>query len=253
MGRRGLDIDDNIFRVALTVLRLNWMPCLVAVLLLLATSAGFGFIEAPLAFAVLRALILMIAGYSAYRCLLSGGALHGWRAVATAEGRIPWRYAGVLLIILSPVLVLGIVWTAPGTGTGPASVGEMALGVALVTAYAALYVLFGTALPAVAERGEAPLAEAFARGRRNFRRIGRDMVFGVWLFRAGSLLVMILLSLAGVETDFFPPGEAGFVTAAAGPMLLFNAAHVFAECLTAVVLVRAYRRYPAEPAAAVAV
>jgi hypothetical protein len=35
-------------------------------------------------------------------------------------------------------------------------------------------------------------------------------------------------------------------------MLLFNASHVFAECLNAVVLVRAYRRIPVVPEEAAA-
>jgi hypothetical protein len=252
MGRRAIDIDDNLFMVAFSVFRRNWMPCMAAVFLLLAANASVGFVSEPLAFAVLRALILMIAGYSAYRCLVTGGAVAGWRAVPAAEGRIPWRYAGVMLIILSPILVLGIVWTAPGSADGPSGFGEIVLGVALVVVYAALYVLLGTALPAVAEHGEAALADAFERGRRNYRAIGRSLVLGVWLFRAGSVLVMIGLSQAGVTTDFSAPGGGAFNVAAVGPMLLFNASHVFAECLNAVVLVRAYRRIPVVPEEAAA-
>lgn len=250
MARREIDIDDNVLRVAMRVVRCNWMPYLGAVLLLLASNAAIGFWQAPLAFAVMRALILMITGYAAYHCLVSGGAVAGWAAVATGEGRVPWRYAGVALIILAPILLLGIVWTAPGTGTGPSGPGDMALGVVLVVTYAALNILFGTALPSVAARGKAALGEAFRRGSSNYRRIGRDLVFGVWLFRAAASLIIIVMAVSGVTTDFIPPDGGPFQIAAAGPMLLFNASHVFAECLSAVVLLRAYRRYLPAPGTA---
>lgn len=249
MRRRSIDIDGNLFLTALAVARLNWMPYAVAALLLLAANASDGFLAAPLAFAVMRALILMIIGYAAYRCLLSGGAVSGWRAVAE-RGRIPWRYAGVMLIILSPILLLGILWSEPGQSpTPPDTLGKIGVGLALVVVYAALYVLFGTALPAVVERGEASLGEAFARGRRNYAAIGRSMVIGVWLFRAASMLALIGTNMAGVTTDFFDSTSGAFQAAALVPMLLFNCSHIFAECLNAIVLLRAYRRYPAGPGA----
>jgi hypothetical protein len=251
MSRQAIDIDGNLFLVALAVFRRNWMPFVVAVLLLLAANASAGFVDAALAFIVVRALILMIAGYAAYRCLLSGGAVAGWRAVTAAEGRVPWRYAGVMLILLSPILVLGIVWTAPGAGPAPENLGQVVLGLVLVVIYAALYVLIGTALPAVAERGEVALGEAFERGWRNYRVIGRSLVLGVWLFRAGSMLMLIGLNMAGVTTDFFVPGSGAFQAMALGPMLLFNCSHVFAECLNAIVLLRAYRRFTVVPPEAV--
>ncbi|MFQ5565823.1 MAG: hypothetical protein ACE5EU_05615 [Paracoccaceae bacterium] len=251
MNDRNIDLDRNLFLIAFSIARRNWMPCAVAALLLLASNAIIGFVDAPLALAVLRALILMIVGYSAYRYLLSDGGVSGWRAIATAEGRLPWRYAGMMLIILSPILLLGIVWNAPGTGVGPSSLGEIVLGVVLVVIYAALYILVGTALPAIVERGEVSLVEAFERGRRNYRAIGRALVFGVWLFRAGSLLFMIVLSYLGVATDFFSPSTGAFNAAASGPMLLFMCSYVYAECLTAIVLVRAYRRFPVMPSGAV--
>jgi hypothetical protein len=246
MRHRAIDIDGNLFLIALAVVRLNWMPYTVATLLLLAANASDGFLAAPLAFAVVRALILMIVGYSAYRCLLSGGAVCGWQAVAE-RGRIPWRYAGVMLIILSPIMVLGIMWIEPGKGASPDTLGQIGVGLALVVVYAALYVLLGTALPAVVERREAALSEAFARGRRHYRAIGRSLVVGVWLFRAASMLALIGMNLAGVTTDFFDGLGGPFQAAALGPMLLFNCSHVFAECLNATVLLRAYRRYPVEP------
>ncbi len=244
MNDRNIDLDRNLFLIAFSVVRWNWMPCAVAALLLLASNAIMGFVNAPIALAVLRALLLMIVGYSAYRFLLSDGGVSGWRAIATAEGRLPWRYAAMTLIILSPVLVIGIVWNAPGTGMGPSSLGEIAFGVVMIVVYAALYILVGTALPAIAERGEVSLIEAFERGRRNYRAIGRALVFGAWLFRVGSLLFMIALVYLGVTTDFFSPGTGVFNAAAFGPMLLFMCSFVFAECLTAIVLVRAYRRFP---------
>jgi len=244
MKSRMIEIDDNVFLVAFSIVWRNRMPFAAAASILLATNAGHDFIDMPVAVAVLRALILMIVGYSAYRCLLSGGTIAGWQAVSAPNGRIPWRYAGVSLIILSPILFLGIVWTAPGTGIGPSGWGEMGLGVVLVVIYAALYILIGTALPEAAERGDVALGEAFERGRRNYRAIGRALVLRVWLFRAATVLVMITLNLSGVTTDFITPDSGEFDAAATGPMLLFNCSHVFAECLNAIVLARAYRRFP---------
>ena len=163
MTNKKIDLDRNLFALAVSVMRLNWLPCGVAAVLLLASNVGEGYVHATLAFPVLRSLIIMIVGYSAYRALLSGGEVAGWRAVATDQGRVPWRYTGVMLMILTPILVLGIVWTAPGTGTGPSSIPEMVFGVVMVIAYASAYVLLGTALPEVAERGEVALGEAIVR------------------------------------------------------------------------------------------
>jgi hypothetical protein len=205
---------------------------------------GAGFLIAPLAFAATRSLIIMIVGYSAYRTLLTGGRVSGFRAIGTVAGRIPWRYAGIMLLILSPILLLGIIWTAPGSGAGPDSIAEIALGVMLVISYAVLYVLFGTALPEVAERGEVSLGEAFERGRSNYRVIAKAMVIGPWLFRAGSMLALILLNLAGVTVDLFHAETGALQAAALGPMLFFTTCYIFGEVLTAVVLVRAYRRFP---------
>jgi len=194
--------------------------------------------------ALLRMMLLILVGHAAYRFLLTGGAVAGWRAVATPEGRVPWRYAGVMLIVLSPILVLGIVWNAPGTGIGPGSLGEIGFGMVMVVIYAALYILVGTALPAVAAHGRVSPGEAFHRGWRHYRAIGSALLFGVWLFRAGSILVVILLAYLGVTTDFYQPGSDAFHPQAAGPMLFLMFSHVFAECLTATVLLRAYRRFP---------
>ena len=115
-------------------MRHNWLPCGVAVVVLLASYVGAGYLHAPLVFPVMRSLVFMIVGYSVYRVLLSGGKVAGWRAVATDEGRVPWRYTGVMLMILTPILVLGIVWTAPGTGAGPSSINGMVFGVVMVAA-----------------------------------------------------------------------------------------------------------------------
>jgi hypothetical protein len=252
MKNRKIDLDRNLFALAFSVMRCNWLPCGAAVALLLASDLGEGYLPAPLAFAALRALLLMIVGYSAYRALVTGGEVAGWRAVATAEGRIPWRYAGVMLMILTPILILGIVWTAPGTGVGPSSINEIVFGVVMVVAYATVYVLLGTALPEVAERGEVALSEAIARGRSNYRVIAKALVFGPWLFRAATVAVIISASLMGVTVDLFNGQTGVFQPAALGPMLLFKACHVFAEVLTAIVLVRAYRRYRLAPREAVA-
>lgn len=249
--RAGLDIDRNIYTVAGGVAWGNLGPCAAAAVLLAATDIGAAYLHAPLAFATLRALILMIVGYAAYRMLLTGGAVRGWRAAGTPEGRIPWRYAGIMLIILGPILLLGIVWNAPGSGAGPTGLGEMALGVAMVVSYAALYILFGTALPEVAERGDVALRDAFDRGRAHYRRIGRAMVFGPWLFRVASLLVVIGLSLAGVQVGAFSLETQALQPAGLLPLLAFKGTHVFAEVMTAVVLVRAYRRYASLPEGAV--
>jgi hypothetical protein len=240
----GFDLfETNLFRAAFIIFRRNWGSLGVAIALLLASEASTGLADAPIVFAVLRALILMAAAHTAYRFLASDGAASGWRATAAASGRFPWRFAGVMLIILSPILILGIAWNAPGGVQGPGGLGGVVFGVVMVVTYAALYILIGTALPAVAEKGRASLAEAFGRGRRNYVAIGRSLVFGVWLFRAGSVAVVIGLHLLGVTTDFWTPGGNEFHAAAVGPMLLFNASHVFAECLSAVVLTRAYHRF----------
>ena len=248
-----LDLDRNIFALAFSVVRCNWLPCTAAAMLLLASNVAEGYIDAPLAFAVVRALIIMIVGYSAYRALLSGGEVAGWRAVATDEGRIPWRYTGVMLMILTPILILGIVWTAPGTGVGPSSLGEIVFGIVMVVAYASAYVLIGTALPEVAERGDVALGEAFGRGRSNYRAIAKALVFGSWLFRAATVAAMIIASMMGVTVDLFTSQSSAFQPEALGPMLLFTSSHVFAELLTAIVMVRAYRRYPSAAREAVTV
>lgn len=249
---RGVDIDRNIYAVAGSVARANLGPCAFAAVLLALTDVGAGYLHAPLAFAVLRALILMLIGYAAYRALLSGGAVSGWTATATPEGRVPWRYVGIMLIILGPILLLGVVWNAPGSGAGPTGLAETVLGFAMVVIYAALYILLGTALPEVAERGEVSLRDAFERGRANYRRIGRAMVFGPWLFRVASMLLMVGLSIAGLQIDPFSLGARAFQPAGLLPLLVFKGTHVFAELMTAVVLVRAYRRYPTLPEGAVA-
>lgn len=248
---RAVDIDRNIYAVAGRVAWANLGPCFVAAVLLTLTDLGAGYLHAPLAFAVSRALILMIIGYAAYRMLLSGGVARGWRAVATPGGNVPWRYAGIMLIILGPILLLGVVWTAPGSGMGPSGLAEIVLGLVMVITYASLYILFGTALPEVAERGEVSLRDAFDRGRANYRRIGRAMVFGPWVFRVASILALIGLSVAGVETDPFSLDARAFQPAGILPLFAFKASHVFAELMTAVVLVRAYRRYHAIPRDAV--
>ncbi|HUS54769.1 MAG TPA: hypothetical protein VMY41_12290, partial [Thermohalobaculum sp.] len=81
MKSRMIEIDDNVFLVAFSIVWRNRMPFAAAASILLATNAGHDFIDMPVAVAVLRALILMIVGYSAYRCLLSGGTIAGWQAV----------------------------------------------------------------------------------------------------------------------------------------------------------------------------
>ncbi len=243
MKNHKIDLDRRLLPLAFSVMRCNWLPCGVAAVLLLVLNLGEGYLHAPLAFAALRALIIMIVGYSAYRVLLTGGEVAGWRTVGTAEGRIPWRYAGVMLMILTPILILGIVLTAPGTGVGPSSLNEIVFGVVMVVAYASAYVMLGTALPEVAERGEVAMSEAIERGRSNYRAIAKAMTFGPWVFRAATVAILISASLMGVTVDLFNGHTGAFQPAALGPMLLFTTSHVFAEVLTAIVLVRAYRRY----------
>ena len=242
-----IDLDRNLIALGFSMMRCNWLPFGAVAVLLLASNVGEGYLHAPLAFVVLRSLIIMIVGYSAYRVLLSGGKVVGWRTVTTDEGRIPWRYTGVMLMILTPILVLGIVWTAPDTGTGPSSISEIVFGVVMVVAYASAYVLLGTALPEVAERGEVAMSEAIERGRSNYRVIAKALVFGPWVFRSATVAILISASLMGVTVDLFSGETGAFQPAALGPMLLFTTSHVFAEVLTAIVLVRAYRRYPVVP------
>ena len=252
MTNKKIDLDRRLLPLAVSVMRHNWLPCGAAVLLLLASPVGAGYLHAPLAFPVLRSLVIMIVGYSIYRVLLSGGKVAGWHAVATPEGRVPWRYCGVMLMILTPILVLGIVWTAPGSGAGPSSIWEIAFGVAMVVAYASAYVLLGTALPEVAERGEVAMSDSIERGRSNYRAIAMPMVFGPWVFRAATVAALIAAYEMGVAVDLFDGRTGAFQPAALGPMLIFTTGHVFAEVLTAIVLVRAYRKYPVAPRNAVA-
>jgi hypothetical protein len=236
------DLDRGMFPLAFSVFRANLFPCMTAAVLLLAANAGQGYLPATLAFAVVRALIIMIIGYSAYRTLLTAGRVQGWRAVSTRDGRVPWRYAGVMLMILWPMLVLGIVLTSPGNDIGAGGIPGLVMMGVMVIAYTVAYVLLGTALPEVAERGEVALSEAIERGRANYKAIARSMVLGPWLFRALSMAAMIGLNLAGVTTDLFGSQMGLFQPAALAPMLMFTTCHVFAEVLTAIVMVRAYRR-----------
>ena len=87
------------------------------------------------------------------------------------------------------------------------------------------------------------LSEAIERGRSNYRAIAKSMILGAWLFRAGTVAVLISASLMGVTVDLFNGQTGAFQPVAVVPMLMFTTSHVFAEVLTAIVLVRAYRRY----------
>ena len=242
MDERTIDLDRNLFAVAFSVFRGNWATYATAILIWLASVAVAGVIEAPVGLALLRMALVVIVGHAAYRFLLTG-AVRGWRAIATADGRLPWRYAAVMLIILSPTLILGIVWNALGTGVGPSGLGEIGFGMAMVVIYVALYILVGTALPAVATHGRVSLGDTLRRGWRNYRAIGLSLVLGVWLFRIGSILVVVVISSLGITVDFYPPGGGSFRPEAAGPMLFLMFSHVFAECLSATLLLRAYRRF----------
>jgi hypothetical protein len=244
MKHSDIDLNGSLFAVALSVMRCNWKPCLAAVLVLQGASAGQHYLAEPLPFTVLKALILMLVGYSAYRALLSQGEVAGWQSVATRDGRIPWRYAGVMLMILAPVLLLGIIWTAPGTGVGPSGLDDVGLGLVLVLMYTVAYVLLGTALPEIAERGNVSLATAISRGRTYYRRIATALVLGPWIFRACTLAVLMAASLAGFTVDLFDAETGAFQPEALMPTLFLTGGHVFAEVLTAIVLARAYRRYP---------
>ena len=77
MNERAFDLDRNIWALAATVFRRNWQPFVLAAGLLLAASVGQGYLQVQLPFIVARALILMIAGYAAYRTLLTAGRVRG--------------------------------------------------------------------------------------------------------------------------------------------------------------------------------
>ena len=70
------------------------------------------------------------------------------------------------------------------------------------------------------------------------------MVFGPWVFSAAVMAAMIFANLMGVTVDLFK-GTGAFQPAGLGPKLLLTCSYVFAQVLTAIVMVRAYRRYPA--------
>ncbi|HSF94830.1 MAG TPA: hypothetical protein VLA52_07370, partial [Thermohalobaculum sp.] len=186
-----IDPDNGLFPVAFAVMRCIWKPFLLAVAVMLAASAAQGYVHDPLPLTILRALALMIAGHAAYRALLTRGRVAGWRAAATRDGHVPWRYSGVMLMILAPMLLLGLIWTAPASAASepalsPRGLDGIALGMLLMIGYAVGYVLLGTALPEIAERGDAALGRAIARGRAHYRRIATSLMFGPWLFRTST-------------------------------------------------------------------
>ncbi len=79
-----IDIDRKLFPLAFSVMRRNWLPCGAAAVLLLVANIGDGYLRAPLAFATLHALIIMIVGFSACRLLLTGAL-----SVAGARSALP--------------------------------------------------------------------------------------------------------------------------------------------------------------------
>ena len=58
MTKNKIDLDRRLLPLAISVMRCNWLPCGVAVVLLLVSNVGEGYLHAPLAFALLRSLIL---------------------------------------------------------------------------------------------------------------------------------------------------------------------------------------------------
>ena len=56
MTNKKIDLDRNLFALAFSVMRCNWVPCGAAAVLLLVSNVGEGYLHAPLAFVVLRAL-----------------------------------------------------------------------------------------------------------------------------------------------------------------------------------------------------
>lgn len=248
-GTHHIDPDNGLFPVAFAVLRCIWKPFALAVAVMLLASLAQGYLHDPLPLALIRALALIIAGHAAYRALITQGRVAGWRAAATREGHVPWRYAGVMLMILTPMLLLGLIWTAPharadgaGAAFGPSGLEGVVLAMILMIGYAVGYVLLGTALPEIAERGDAALSRAISRGRVHYRRIASWLMFGPWLFRTSTVVLLVAASFAGIAVDFFHPETGAFQPSALVPMALLTGGTVFAEILTAVVLVRAYRR-----------
>ena len=65
MKNEKIDLDRNIFALGLSVMRTNWVPAGLAALLLLGSYVGSGYVDAPLPFAVVRSLLIMIIGFSA--------------------------------------------------------------------------------------------------------------------------------------------------------------------------------------------
>ena len=259
MSTTTLDPDNGLFPSAFATVRATWQPFVAATFLMVIADLAQDFLPSPLPFAAFRALVLIIAGFAAYRALLSRGRIAVWTAAATETGRVPWRYAGIMLIILAPTLFLGVIWTAPGgiadtsgaaashagatIGGVPVILVEIGLAPVLMIAYTVTYVLLGTALPETVERGEAPLRRTVARGWANYRRIALGLMFGPWLFRASMVVIIVMAGLAGFSTDFLNDHTGVIEPWALIPMMIFASGHVFAEVLTAVVLVRAYRRF----------
>ena len=82
--------------------------------------------------------------------------------------------------------------------------------------------------------------------------IAKALVFGPWVFGAGTMAAIVFAVWMGVMVELFDGHTGAFQPAGLGQSLLFYSSTVFVQVLTAIVLVRAYRRYPAAPREALA-
>lgn len=234
-------LERGIWATAFGAVRRNLAVCLLVAVLLTAAHLvqywGHGGGVLP----PLRAVLLIFAGYVCHRTLVTGGETWGFAAATGPGFRRAARFAGVQLMILVPILVLGLCLTIPEVRAVLPGVSFLPFMVAMIVLYGIGLVLLGTALPEIAATGEVDFGRAVASGRRDYRAIARGMVWGPWIFGAGHTLVMLGAEKMGLPKIVSEP-DAGAILVWLAARLAESGGHVLAEALRAAVLVAAWHR-----------
>lgn len=239
-----IDLARPLYPLALSVLRLNLAPAVLALACLILLNVAQSFTGPTIALAPLRMLVMVMIAHAAYRVLLTAGEVHGMMALADPNGRAPLRFLGVMVLIFLPIVLIGAVWTTPG---GPEALGGLVfLGAILVMvlAYGALLVLMGTALPELADTGHAHPGAALRRGLANYRRIARGLVLGPGLFGVVHGLALVAAGLLGLPQGAYNPETGAFSPGALAVLCVLLTGNLYSVTLAAVVLTRAYRGAP---------
>ncbi len=240
--RARIDMSRGSWALAPDVVLRNGASFSLVTILLTATHMLQQWDFAPAAIPTIRMMLLIVTGFIAYRTLMSGGDKVGLSALLDAPRGDVTRFAGVMLIILAPIVVLGLCLKIPALSAMLPPGGLIPFMMLMVVTYGALMILLGTALPATAARGDATLRSAIRRGRAGYREIGRAMVFGPWLFSVLYSLALLSTQALGLPA-MVGPGDSGWMVAVwLIAQLLSSAGHVFAAAMTAVVLSRAYQK-----------